>query len=58
MRSSPMPVSMDGRGKGVSRPLASRLYCMKTRFHISSHRSHSQAGPRQVRPACSSPQGR
>ena len=31
-------------------PLASRLNCMKTRFQISSQRSHSQAGPRHGRP--------
>ena len=57
MRSSPMPVSMDGRGSGVMVPLASRLNCMNTRFQISSHRSQSHAGPRQARPAASSAQG-
>src|SRR5438552_1951260 len=50
-RSSPIPVSIDGRGSRLMTPLASRLNCMKTRFQISSHRSHSQAGPRHARPA-------
>ena len=53
-----MPVSMQGAGRGVSRPLASRSYCMKTRFQISSHRSHSHSTPRHVRPAVSSAHGR
>ena len=53
-----MPVSIEGLGSGVIAPLASRLNCMKTRFQISSQRSQSQAGPRQVRPAFSSAQGR
>ncbi len=35
-RSSPAPVSTDGRGSGVSFPEASRSNCMKTRFQISS----------------------
>ena len=38
MRSSPMPVSIDGRGRGVIAPDASRLNCMKTRFQISTKR--------------------
>ena len=58
MRSSPMPVSMDGRGSGVMAPLASRFHCMKTRFQISSQRSHSHAGPRHGRPAAASAHGR
>ena len=57
MRSSPMPVSIEGLGSGVRRPEASRSNCMKTRFQISSHRSHSHAGPRHRRPAASSAHG-
>ncbi len=30
------PVSIEGLGKGVSLPVASRLNCMKTRFQIST----------------------
>jgi len=39
--SNPMPVSMLGLGKGVILPLASRLNCINTRFHISRNRSQS-----------------
>src|SRR5216117_4049980 len=56
IRSSPIPVSIDGRGSGVSVPPASRLNCMKTRFHTSSQRSHSHSGPRHGRPAATSAQ--
>jgi hypothetical protein len=45
IRSSPIPVSIEGLGSGVSRPSALRSNCMKTRFQISSQRSHSHAGP-------------
>ena len=44
-------MSIEGLGRGVIFPDASRLNCMKTRFQISSQRSQSQAGPRHVRPA-------
>ena len=39
MRSSPAPVSMFFLGSSVRAPSASRLYCMKTRFQISTKRS-------------------
>ena len=39
MRSSPMPVSIDGAGNGVSVPLASRSNSMNTLFQISTKRS-------------------
>src|SRR5271170_4124831 len=44
MRSSPMPVSTEGRGSGVMVPSAARSYCMKTRFQISTNRSPSSLG--------------
>ena len=43
MRSSPMPVSMLGLGRGVMFPCASLLNCMNTRFQISRYRSHSHS---------------
>ncbi len=52
-----MPVSMQGAGRGLSVPVASRSYCMNTRFQISSQRSHSHSTPRHCRPAASSAQG-
>src|SRR5438477_611662 len=52
-----MPVSIEGLGRAVIFPDASRLNCMKTRFQISSQRSHSQAGPRHVPPDCSRAHG-
>ena len=39
-----MPVSIDGRGSGVSVPCASRSYCMNTRFQISTKRSPGSSG--------------
>ena len=58
MRSRPTPVSMHGAGSGSSGlSFSFRSNCMKTRFQISSQRSHSQATPRQVRPAATSAQG-
>src|SRR2546430_7263067 len=42
-RSSPMPVSTDGAGSGVSLPSASRSYCMKTRFRSEEHTSELQS---------------
>ncbi len=39
MRSRPMPVSIDGAGRGVSAPCASRSNSMKTLFQISTKRS-------------------
>ena len=44
MRSSPMPVSMEGRGSGVILPSAERSNCMKTRFQISTKRSPGSCG--------------
>jgi len=43
-RSSPMPVSIDGRGSGSRRPPANCSYCMNTRFQISTKRSPSLVG--------------
>ena len=43
-RSSPMPVSMEGRGKGARTPGGPSSYCMKTRFQISTKRSPSSSG--------------
>ncbi len=50
MRSSPMPVSMEGLGSAVRVPSAAWSYCMNTRFQISRYRSQShlpmpQSGP-------------
>ena len=42
IRSSPIPVSMDGFGSFVIDPSRDRSYCMKTRFQISRYRSQSQ----------------
>ncbi len=39
--SSPIPVSILGFGRGVSLPVLSLSYCMKTRFHNSLHLSQS-----------------
>ncbi len=39
-----MPVSIDGRGSGVSLPQASRSNCMKTRFQISTKRPPASSG--------------
>ena len=41
MRSSPAPVSIEGRGNGLSEPSASISNCMKTRFHSSIQPSGS-----------------
>ncbi len=46
IRSSPAPVSMLGRGRGSVEPSSLRLYCMNTRFQISTNRSDPpKAGP-------------
>ncbi len=46
MRSRPAPVSMLGRGRSEVEPSSLRLYCMKTRFQISTKRSEPpKAGP-------------
>ena len=42
-------MSTHGRGSGVIAPLASRSYCMNTRFQISSQRSESPAGSKPGR---------
>src|SRR6476646_6732799 len=42
MRSSPAPVSTDGRGSGTSVPSGCLSYCMKTRFQNSMKRSLSE----------------
>ena len=44
MRSSPMPVSTDGRGRLIRSPLPKASNCMKTRFQISMNRSPSASG--------------
>ena len=44
MRSSPMPVSIDGRGRSTRVSGSCCSYCMKTRFHISMKRSPSSSG--------------
>ena len=49
MRSRPAPVSMLGRGSGSVVPSAARLYCMKTRFQISTNRSEPAEGRTAVR---------
>ncbi len=36
MRSSPAPVSMFFLGSSVMEPSSDRLYCMKTKFQIST----------------------
>ena len=41
MRSSPMPVSIEGRGSGTRLPPSCCSYCMNTRFQISMKRSPS-----------------
>ncbi len=50
MRSSPMPVSMLGRGRGTMLPFSSRSYCMNTRFQISRNRSQSHLPMPQLGP--------
>ncbi len=50
MRSRPMPVSMLGRGSGVSDPPSSMSYWGKTRFQYSRKRSQSQPGAHSGRP--------
>ena len=44
MRSSPMPVSIDGRGRLTRSPPGSVSNCMNTRFQISMNRSPSASG--------------
>ena len=44
MRSSPMPVSIDGLGRLTRSSLVSCSNCMKTRFQISMKRSPSWSG--------------
>ena len=44
MRSSPMPVSIDGAGSGFSVPSACRSNSMNTLFQISTKRSQLHAG--------------
>ena len=43
MRSSPIPVSIERAGSGVSTPAASRSNSMKTLFQISTNRSLPEA---------------
>ena len=50
MRSRPAPVSMLGRGRGSTAPSTVRLYCMKTRFQISTNRSCPAEGRPAVLP--------
>ena len=64
IRSSPAPVSMEGRGSGVRVPSAAWSNCMKTRFQNSMKRSPagSASGPPSgpysaPRSMCSSEQG-
>src|SRR5258708_18989247 len=44
MRSSPMPVSIEGLGSPTRWPGACCSYCMNTRFQISMKRSPSASG--------------
>ena len=44
MRSSPMPVSIEGLGSGSRRPGSICSNCMNTRFQISMKRSPSSSG--------------
>ena len=56
MRSRPMPVSMDGRGRGTREPSGSCSNCMNTRFQISRKRSQSHLPmPRPGRRPCPPP---
>ena len=41
MRSSPIPVSIEGFGSFFMSPLRERSYSMNTRFHISRYLSQS-----------------
>ena len=65
-RSRPIPVSMFLRGSSLRVPSASRLYCMKTRFQISTKRasppcfgppSSPYDAPRSMKISESGPQG-
>ena len=42
--SNPIPVSTEGFGNGDMSPLSFLLYCIKTRFHISTNLSPSSPG--------------
>ncbi len=55
MRSSPMPVSMEGRGRARRSPGPTCSYCMKTRFQNSRNRSPSSSALPGGPPGSSSP---
>jgi len=55
IRSSPMPVSMEGLGRAIRSPSACWSNCMKTRFQISTNRSPSSSGDPGGPPAMCSP---
>ncbi len=55
MRSSPMPVSIEGLGRGLRAPSDCWSNCMNTRFQISTKRSPSSSGDPGGPPAIAGP---